>query len=276
MKVLAREGNFLEGLGTMTFMGLPRYNAQKQLLTFVSNMASAAPVGAGIFAAGNEPFRVLFPQIADGTDMNGSWRTTFLLANRAAVPVSATVNLYDDAGAPMTLSVGGKHVSQIQVDIPALGIARLQTDGVDTLKAGWAAVQAEEKLSGIAIFSFYDASHNLLSEVGANAIVPLRSMSVFVESGPGISTGVAIANPGLFTNPADVTLILRDSSSNEVARTSLSIPHLGHVAKYVSELFPSAAVGNFHGKIEIVSSAPVAVLSLRQKQSIFTSLPIIP
>jgi hypothetical protein len=54
------------------------------------------------------------------------------------------------------------------------------------------------------------------------------------------------------------------------------IPYRGHLAKYVNELLPNAGPANFDGKIEIVSSQPLVALTLRQNQTVFTSLPIIP
>jgi hypothetical protein len=102
-------------------------------------------------------------------------------------------------------------------------------------------------------------------------------MSVFVEASPSTATGVAIANPN--TLAADVTLILRDSDATEVGRTSFTIPPMGHVSKYVSELFgaPLAPfLATFNGKFDLVSSQPLAALTLRQHAAVFTSLPIIP
>jgi hypothetical protein len=275
MRIAAQQGDFIDGLGTLDFIGEPRFNPQKGLLTFVSGMSAAAPVQSGVFASDNEPSRLLFPQIADGRSAGGNWRTTLVLANRTSVPVPATVNFYDDSGGPMSLSIGGRQQSQAHLEIPPLGIIRLQTDGGGSLKTGWSSVQAHERLSGIALLGFFDDSNNLINEVGANAIVPLRSMSIFVETGPAASTGIAIANPNDFINPADVSLILRDSSSNEISRVSLTISSKAHLARYVSELFPNAPA-SFEGKIEVVSSQPLIALTLRQRENVFTSLPVIP
>jgi hypothetical protein len=275
LKIVAREGDFIEGLGPLTFVGQPRFNQEQELVTFVSNMSAVAPSAAGIFVADTAPVRLLFPQIADGKDSRGNWRTTIMLANRTSSSLSATLSFYDDSGAPIQMSVAGQEQSQIQLEIPALGITRLQTDGTGTLKAGWAAVQANERLSGIALFGYFDIADNLINEVAANATVPLRSMSLFAQTGSDSATGVAIANPNAST-AADVTLILTDKNATEVARTSVTIPGRGHVAKYSSELFPQLRSGSFEGKIEVVSSQPVVALTLRQVGALFTSLPVIP
>src|SRR5262249_37191396 len=137
-----------------------------------------------------------------------------------------------------------------------------------------ASLQADQSVSGLAIFRFFSTAGNFIDEVGAPATVPLRSMSVFVQAGPSTSTGIALANPN--RDSTDVTLILRDSNSTEIARASVTLPPNGHLAKYAGELFQSTLPTNFQGKIEVVSSQPVIGLTLRQQESIFTSLPVIP
>jgi hypothetical protein len=99
-------------------------------------------------------------------------------------------------------------------------------------------------------------------------------MSLFVQSGSNTSTGVALANPN--TSAASVTLTLRDANSNVLATTSISVPPNGHIAKYANEIFGSVPAGEFHGKMDVVSTLPVAAMTLRQRASVFTSLPVIP
>ena len=135
-------------------------------------------------------------------------------------------------------------------------------------------VKADQNLSGIALFGFADTSGKVLNEVGASATAPLRSMSVFVEAGRSISTGIALANANSVS--ADVTAVLRDSTANELARTSFTLPSNGHLARYAGELFPLNVVGEFRGKLDIVSTQPLVCLTLRQSESVFTSLPVIP
>jgi hypothetical protein len=129
-------------------------------------------------------------------------------------------------------------------------------------------------LSGIAVYALSDRTSKLLGEVGSSATVRLRSFSVFIEGDARTATGIALANPN--TQAADVTLILRDSNSTEVARSSITLASMGHFAKYAGEIFSSASLGTFQGKIEVVSSQPLVGLTLRQQESTFTSLPVIP
>jgi hypothetical protein len=99
-------------------------------------------------------------------------------------------------------------------------------------------------------------------------------MSLFVLAGASTSTGVALANPN--STPVDVTLILRDSNATELARTSVRLNAMGHLARYTGELFPGIVLGEFEGKIDVLATQILVGLTLRQRELAFTSLPVIP
>ncbi len=226
LSVIAREDEPIPGINaTLNFIGDPVFdNKQGPLMTFWARpgVLGTTTGPSGLYSATTGPFPLFFPQIADGRSAGGGWRTTFILADQSqetvspaaappSGPATATVSFYDDAGAPMTVSIAGQPQSQITVIIPALGVAQFQTDGAGPLRAGWARVQSDHSLSGIALFGFYDGSGNFVGEVGDPAAVPLRSMSLFVQAGSSTSTGIALANPN--ATGTSVTLILKDSNS---------------------------------------------------------------
>jgi hypothetical protein len=98
-------------------------------------------------------------------------------------------------GTPMNISsVAGLPQNQITITVPAGGVAQFQTSGTGSLKTGWAKVQSNQRLVGIALYSFFDTSGNFVREVGVQPSIALRSMSLFTESGSAF-TGVALANP---------------------------------------------------------------------------------
>jgi hypothetical protein len=99
-------------------------------------------------------------------------------------------------------------------------------------------------------------------------------MSVFAQNGATTSTGVALANPN--STAATVTLTLKDSNSTQLAQASVTIAPMGHLAAYANQLFSAIPSGEFQGKIEVLSTQPLAGITLRQRGSVFTSLPIIP
>jgi hypothetical protein len=274
LSILASEDQFVDGIGTLDFIGLPNFDPQGKLVTFLANAAAGTRIG--IYAATAAPqYTLRFPQIADGGGgAAGGWRTTFVLANRSTSPSTATISFFDDSGAPLSLSVGGMQQTQTTVVVPALGVAQVQTQGGGPLTAGWALAQSDQNLTGIAIYGLLDSSGNSISEVGVPASLPLLSLSIFAQSGATTSTGVALANPN--STAANVTLILRDANSSELSRISVVIPAMGHLARYANELFTGIPPGEFEGKIDVISTQPLAGTTLRQRASVFTSLPIIP
>jgi hypothetical protein len=269
LSTVATENQYIDSTNQLTVPIFPNFDRQQgPIVTFVS--------GPGLYAASAaQPYTLRFPQIADGGGgAAGGWRTTFVLANRSATPANATISFYDDSGSPMNLAVGGLQQSQTSVVVPALGVAEVQTQGGGPLTTGWAFVQSDQNLSGIAIFALLDGSGNSTTEVGAPASLTFGSVSVFAESGANTSTGVALVNPNNIA--ANVTLTLKDSNSTPLTQTSLTIPPMGHIARYAGELFSAVPPGEFQGKIEILSNQPLAALTLRQRGSVFTSLPVIP
>lgn len=273
MIAAAKQSDLIAGLGALTniFPGTTRFDAQQgPIVTFLSTTTFAS----GVFAAVPASHHLQLPQIANGTGAGGGWVTTILLANQSSSTSFATVKFYDGNGAPMNVSINGQQLTQVSLSVPALGVAQFQTDGTGSLAAGWADVQSDQPLSGTALFGFLSSSGSFVNQVGAPAGTPLRALSAFAQSGAGVSTGVALANP----NPAaaSVTLTLFDSNSNSVATASVSIPANGHLAEYIEEMFPSIVLGNFQGKLNIVSTQPLIGLTLLQQGTLFTSLPIIP
>jgi hypothetical protein len=275
ISIVASENQYVDGIGTLDFIEAPNFDSkQGPLVTFVANAAAGTELG--IYATTAAPqFTLRFPHIADGGGgVAGGWHTTFVLANRSTTAANATISFYDDNGNPLSLAVGGTQQSQTSIVVPALGVAEVQTQGGGPLTTGWAQAQSDQNLTGIGIFGLLDGSGNSVTEVGVPASLPLSSMSLFAQNGATTSTGVALANPN--NTAANVTLTLKDSNSTPLAQTSVTIPPMGHLARYAPELFAAIPPGEFQGKIEVLSTQPLAGLTLRQRGSIFTSLPVIP
>jgi hypothetical protein len=276
-RVVASEDDFIEGIGITDFIGPPRFDPQNNWLAYVasSQNGSAASQYTGIYLTTLQatPYSLFFPHVADGGGAGG-WRTTITLANRSASSSSAVVNFYDGQGGPLTVRVGGQTGSQFPVTIPPFGVAQIKTEPEGGLKTGWAVVQAAEPVSGLAIFTWGSGSADFVDEVGVPATVPLRSMAVFAQAGAGTSTGLAIANPN--AGSVNVTLVLRNSDAQELARTTLTLPGMGQIARYLHEIFPAMGQTEFTGKLDISSAQPLVALALRQRENTFSSLPVIP
>lgn len=106
------------------------------------------------------------------------------------------------------------------------------------------------------------------------------SAMLFVESSGRLSKnlGVAIVNPNSTEVKVDMTL--RKSDGTEVATTSITVPSLKQVSKFVTELFEnrSDVASDFTGTLTLTvagsSPAPVSMIGLRFRGSNFSTLPI--
>jgi hypothetical protein len=104
----------------------------------------------------------------------------------------------------------------------------------------------------------------------------MTSSTLMINVVPSIgrNLGVAIANPGTTTNA--VTMTLQDVNGSTVATTTAQIPPHQQVARFVSELLGSSAVGTaFTGSLHLQSPTPFSVLGLRFSGVEFSTIPII-
>ncbi|HYK90448.1 MAG TPA: choice-of-anchor tandem repeat NxxGxxAF-containing protein [Acidobacteriota bacterium] len=268
---IVSEGDTLTDIGRFDFLGEVILN-DRGVMTFVSNMTGGS---FGLFTVGALPYRYFLPQVANGTSDSGSWRTTSILANHSTSPATASVSYWSDDGTPLSLTIQGQTSSQFTYTIPPEGSLRVQTDGAGSQKTGWALVQSDQALSGIALYAFFDSGGNFVDEAGAPFSLDFGSMSIFAENQGNTYTGLALANPN--STGATVTLTLKDSQSAVVATTQFNLAANGHVAKYLTEFFTGANIpASFQGTVDIMSTQPLSGLTLRQHNSDFTSLPIIP
>lgn len=75
-----------------------------------------------------------FAIIGDGAGL----KTIFLISNKNQSAVGVTLQFFSSSGDPMSLTVGGQTGAQIQFQVPAGGMRRLETSGQGSvLKSGW-------------------------------------------------------------------------------------------------------------------------------------------
>jgi hypothetical protein len=265
-----REDHALPGIGKLSFLSSSAINDQG-VLAFAAKMENAV---AGVFTLTAEVSHLSFPHIADGTSAGTAWKTNIQIANRDMAAAHVTVRFYNDDGSAMTLSIRGQSASQFAFTIPPLGALSIETDGLGSLKTGWGTVTADQSMSGIAIFSFFDTGGELLDAVGTADSSDLQSMALFVTRSTAVDTGIALANPGI--SKAELTLSLRDSLGNILDTRQYTLQPKAHFAKYLTELFDPALIPQpFQGRIELTSDLPVVAVGLRQQGVRWTSLPIV-
>ncbi len=205
-----------------------------------------------------------FPQIANGSDGGGGFKTTFVLFNNGSAAVTVTLVLSDDRGAPLPMTLDGNSNSRFVIQLPAGGTRLLETDGRGSLVSGVAKVTSAADIGVSEILSVDDANGNYLAETGIGYAQPISSFVFPVDTTGSFNTALALLNIG--STDATVTLTLRDSSGRQSGTpVSLTMGANNHFARYIcgsGQLFPSAA--NFQGSLSVQSSEPIASIALRE------------
>jgi photosystem II stability/assembly factor-like uncharacterized protein len=204
-----------------------------------------------------------FPQFVDG----GGYTTALVLLNRSSYVERGTLQIFDDSGAPLTVSqVGGTRGSWFRYSIPVGGVFRFQTDGFPaSARAGWVLLTPDAGTStpvGSGVFS-YSNGGILVSESGIPAAATTTHARVYVDLSQGHDTGLAIANPA--STNAGITIKAYQADGVTAIGTSqgpLQLPSNGHIAKFATELIAGLPAG-FTGVLDITSATPFAALTLR-------------
>src|SRR5437762_1676364 len=75
LAVVAREGQVIEGVGKLSFIGLPDFGQQGKLATFVGKVNDGSALGtlgfSGVYTVTPDRFTLNFPQVADGAGPGG-------------------------------------------------------------------------------------------------------------------------------------------------------------------------------------------------------------
>jgi hypothetical protein len=227
----------------------------------------AAPLAAGT---------IYFAQVADG----GGYVTTITIVNPTSNEATATLKLADDYGTPWPINLtDGRSGSQFFVSVPAMGSTRLISTGVgQTTKTGWAVLDSQADLSGVATFDYRSGS-TLMDSVGAMGTPSGKRFLLPVDTSLTADTGFAVANIGTDDVSIKVTLQTENGTISSSAMDSRLNPLFSqrHLAIFVSQIFPSLQSRTFKGSlvIEVVGSGDIAVLGLAFKEGQLSSVPFV-
>jgi hypothetical protein len=215
--------------------------------------------------------------VVNGDYGKGTYRMTFVLFNNTNTDTTAALDLTDNSGNPLVLTLGGKTASTFVVQLSAGASQVLQTDGQGNVVTGAAKVTSAIGIGVSAIFSIYDANGKFLTETGVGSSEPLSSFVLPVDTTGLFNTGLAIFN--IAAGSTSVTMTLRDTGGQQAGSpVKMSLSGHQHLASFIAgldQLFP--AFTNFQGTLLVQCSAPVAALVLRQNSTplSFTSLPCV-
>ncbi len=230
-------------------------------------------------------YRYYLPHFVDG-HFPLAYKTSFILFNNSDVSVTATLQLTDNSGAPLTATIAELGVGS-HFTIPlGPGATRIyQTDGTAE-GLGAATVTATRPIGVSAVFTVYDSAGNFVSESGVGAsdlmtdfVLPVDSTTSSLGSA---LTGLALFNPGTSDASLTLTLFGTDGTTPAGGTMSVSLKSGNHMAAFVAlnfqgQFFPTLT--SFRGTMRVQSSTPISALVLRQFQTstttCFTSLPVV-
>jgi hypothetical protein len=222
--------------------------------------------------------RVL-PHVAFGGDPGGlNFKTVLYFTNSLTTGASGVVDIFDDNGNPISASAnGGVPSSNFAFNVTSKGVNKIVLSGTPTLQAGWVRITFPTSTPVVvnAVFQTYTGS-TIASEAGVTESIADTEALIYATVQSGVTNvGVALANPQ--PSPSTVTLTLYDQGGNVFDTQFVNLPAFGHLAKYVTSIFPRLASSSFSGSLSIQSNLSISAVALRQNGSNvvgFAALPV--
>ncbi len=211
---------------------------------------------------------------ADG----GGWKTRVILVNTTDVTVTGTVQFYSEgsatvAAAPVTITVNGQVAASFDYSIRARASINLETSAPAGIAVQVGSVRltpssGSTSPSAFTIFSFTNngvtvSQATVQSQPVGTAFrtyVEVNSSSAVQGS---IQSGIAITNNSSTAATVNFELTNMNGTSAGLSANAV-VPPMGHVSKFVHELFPALSLP-FRGVLRMSSSNLISIVSLRMR-----------
>ncbi|HEY3128512.1 MAG TPA: IPT/TIG domain-containing protein [Acidobacteriota bacterium] len=224
---------------------------------------------------------LFFAQLAEGKIATGTFKTKLLVINPNNKVVTATVDFFTDTGDPFPVDIGlGNPTASFPINIPAKSEIVITTGGTrSTASPGWARVKSADRIGGLVVYQFFNASGAFVTEAGVAAAPLVRKFVIPADFSGSFESALALVNPS-DTLTASVTLHLLDAGGREIATANRLFGPRQHKAEFLrGEIFPAGLIpAGFQGTVEIESTpgSPVAAVTLRTLNGLQTSsLPVV-
>jgi sugar lactone lactonase YvrE len=127
-----------------------------------------------------------------------------------------------------------------------------------------------------ALFTFSNPQGIIVSQAGVGSAPPVLRSRIFVDE-RGTRTGIALANAT--TQPATISMTLRDSAGASVATANMSLNGSEHRSRFVDELFTNLPP-NFTGSVTFDSNQALSAITLRERKNsfnepLYATLPVV-
>lgn len=222
---------------------------------------------------GGATVRVL-PQVAIGGS-NPNYQTTLFMSTTATNGLSGVAAFMDDNGNLIPVSANGTPTSG-QFNFTVLGnrVTKIILSGSSTLRSGWVSLTLPSSAPLIVDAVFQSGPNGSSATAEASVLdSPPDTESLIYVSGTD-SIGVALANPQTTANTIALTLF--NQQGFIAAQTNVTLPPNGHVAQFVSQLFPQfAGQPSFGGSLSLQSPLSFSTVSLRLTGPSLAALPTV-
>jgi hypothetical protein len=220
-------------------------------------------------AFGGSPSGVNFQTILYLTTFSGFTSTAVGAGPVSTTPVSGQASMFDDNGNPISASAnGGAPSASFAFNVLANHVMKIVLSGGATLQAGSILISVpspQTQLVVNAVFQTYQGS-SLVSEASVLESAQDIEGMIYVNVQPGVTNdGVALANPLSTSN--SITLTLYNAAGYPAGTQTFALAPFGHLAKYVTDIFPQLQGTNFSGTLSMQSSSNFSAVALRQNGS---------
>ncbi len=251
-----------------------------------------------------------FAHLADG-EFPGSdrpFQTTYTLIHNSSFfvpgPVEGTqlfgsvngmLEFFDDQGASLELEIDGTTASSLPFELLKGRVSSFTTSGSGPLKTGWARIRCDQPIVATSSFGIIREDGTVITDVGVGESALGTKFTIFADTIGDNNTGLALVNPNR-DQAIRLQLTLRTSDGLVVAQTTIDVGPLGHISRFVGELFPEVEnIDEFEGTLVVESLAQDVVpdnlspttasgqtplpefagLTLRISGTILTSVPMV-
>ncbi len=219
-----------------------------------------------------------FPQVGDGVAGTTRIQTNFVFTNTGE-DTSIQLEFFNQAGQPMAVSLKERGVSSffsfaIQRGTPLI----LQTAGSGALSVGYARVSTGEGITGTAVFTGGRAQPSTtFYEAAVPLTTVLKDFTVVVNTLGDFQTGLAMVNPDPEGTGETAVVVMRlyDQDFRLLGTREIHLAPGQQMSQFADSLFADTpGVGEMVGNLTVSSSVPLAVITLRLKDSPSREFPL--
>ena len=221
----------------------------------------------------------ILPQVAFGGPGDGlNMKTVLYFTTNVSSGVFGTADIFGDNGNPLAASAdGAAPAASIAFTVPGNRVSRIVLSGDSILRSGWIrlTLPGTVHLIASAVFQTFSGT-TLVSEASVLESAAVNRGLIYVKTQSGrANVGVAFANSQ--ANADTITLELFNRDGFVISTQDINLPPYGHLARFVTELFPQiASAADFDGALSIRSATSFSALALRLSTDKIATLPIAP